>query len=147
MKIILTQDHDKLGKAGTTVNVKDGYAMNYLIPNKIALKANDGNLKVLEELQKQKASKVDKLTDEANKLSAELEKLTLEIKAKAGEEDKLFGSVTSQNISDALAQKGYTIDKKNIELKDPIKQLGIYSIEISLFNNVKSSLKVWITKE
>jgi len=147
MKVILKQDNDKLGKTGDTVTVKDGYALNFLIPNNIAMKATEGNLKVLEEIKKQRENKLKKEIADAEKLSAELGKLTLEIKANAGEDEKIFGSVTAQIISDALVEKGYNIDKKHIEMEEPIKKLGIFTVEVKLHNNVKTSIKVWIVKD
>ncbi len=147
MKVILKQDNDKLGKTGDTVTVKDGYALNFLIPNNIAMKATEGNLKVLGEIKKQRENKLKKEIAEAEVLSAELGKLTLEIKAHAGEDEKIFGSVNAQIISDALVQKGYSIDKKHIELEEPIKKLGIFTVEVKLHNNVKTSIKVWVVKD
>jgi large subunit ribosomal protein L9 len=147
MKVILKQDNDKLGKTGDAVTVKDGYALNYLIPNNIAMKATEGNLKVLEEIKKQRDKKLKKEIADAETLSAELGKLTLEIKANAGEDEKIFGSVTAQIISEALAEKGFTVDKKHIELEEPIKKLGIFTVEVKLHNNVKTSIKVWVVKE
>lgn len=147
MKVILKQDNDKLGKTGDTVTVKDGYALNFLIPNNIAMRATEGNLKVLDEIKKQRENKLKKEIAEAEKLSADLGKLTLEIKANAGEDEKIFGSVTAQIISDALVQKGYNVDKKHIELDEPIKKLGIFTVEVKLHNNVKTSIKVWVVKE
>jgi large subunit ribosomal protein L9 len=128
MKVILKQDFEKLGKIGDTVLVKDGYAMNFLIPNNIAMRATSSNLRVLDELKKQKENKLKKEVAEAEKLAAELGKLTLEIKANAGEDEKIFGSVTQQIISEALVQKGFNIDKKHIELEEPIKKLGIFTV-------------------
>jgi large subunit ribosomal protein L9 len=147
MKVILKQDYEKLGRVGDTVNVKDGYAMNFLIPHNIAMKATSSNLKVLEELKARREIKLNKETTDARTLAAELEKLTLEIKMKAGEEDRTFGSVTSQLISDALAEKGFKVDKKFIHLEEPIKHLGIFTVDIKLVNNVKSSVKVWVVKD
>jgi large subunit ribosomal protein L9 len=147
MKVILKQDNDKLGKTGDTVTVKDGYALNYLIPNNIAMKATKGNLKVLEELKKQREKKMRQEITDAETLAAELEKLTLEIKAKSGEDEKIFGSVTPQIISESLSQKGFNVDKKHIILEEPIKKLGIFTVEIKLNNNVKTNIKVWVVKD
>jgi large subunit ribosomal protein L9 len=147
MKVILKQDHEKLGKIGDSLTVKDGYAMNFLIPNNIAMKATESNLRVLEELKKQKAKKVQKEIADAETLAAELGKLTLEIKVKAGEEDKIYGSVNSQMISDKLAESGFNVDKKHVMLEEPIKELGIFTVELKLNNNVKSTIKVHVDKE
>jgi large subunit ribosomal protein L9 len=147
MKVILKQDFQKLGKIGDSINVKDGYAMNYLIPNNIAMKATASNLKVLEEIKRNRELKLKKETADAEQFSAQLANLTLEIKAKAGDDEKIFGSITAQIISDALNEKGFKIDKKQIELEEPIRQIGIFPVNIKLTNNVKASLKVWIIKE
>jgi large subunit ribosomal protein L9 len=147
MKVILKQDYEKLGKTGDTITVKDGYALNFLIPNRIALKATGGNLKVLEEIKKQRENKVEKETLEAEALASELAKQTLEIKMNAGDDEKIFGSVSAQIISEALAQKGFNVDKKYIILEEPIKKLGIFTVEIKLNNNVKTSIKVWVIKD
>ncbi len=147
MKVILKQDHQKLGRIGDTVSVKDGYAMNYLIPNHIAMKATPSNLRVLEELKKQREKKLKKEISDAETMAAELAKLTLEIKAKTGEDEKIFGSVNAQIISEALVQKGFNIDKKHVILEEPIKKLGIFTVEIKLHNNVKTTIKVWVIED
>ncbi|RPI17836.1 MAG: 50S ribosomal protein L9 [Ignavibacteriae bacterium] len=147
MKVILKQDYEKLGKIGDAVIVKDGYAMNFLIPNNIVMKATEGNLRVLEELKKQKEKKLNKEIADAEVLASELQKLTLDIKVKAGEEDRIYGSVTSQMISEKLDEMGYKVDKKHIELEEPIKELGIFTVEIKLNNNVKSSIKISVERE
>jgi large subunit ribosomal protein L9 len=147
MKVILKQDYEKLGHIGDSVTVKDGYAMNYLIPNNIAMKATESNLRVLEELKKQKSKKVQKEIADAETLAAELQKLTLEIKVKAGEEDRIYGSVNSQMISDKLVESGFNVDKKHVILEEPIKELGIFTVELKLNNNVKSTIKVHVDKE
>ena len=147
MKVILKQDYEKLGRIGDSVTVKDGYAMNYLIPNNIAMKATESNLRVLEELKKQKAKKVQKEIADAETLAAELQKLTLEIKVKAGEEERIYGSVNSQMISDKLVESGFNVDKKHVMLEEPSKELGIFTVELKLNNNVKSTIKVHVDKE
>lgn len=147
MKVILKKEHSKLGSTGETVNVKDGYAMNYLIPHGIAVKANAGNLKSLEEINRQRQNKVKKEFAEIEKLAAALEKEQVNIKVKAGEDDKIFGSVTSQMISDALAEKGYTVDKKYVVLDEPIKHTGIFTVNVRFNTNVGTTLKVWVVKE
>ena len=147
MKVILKQDHDKLGKSGEALNVKDGYAMNYLIPNHLAMRATESNLKTLDELKKQKSRKTAKEFADAQAMGAELEKVTIEIKANAGDDEKLFGSVSSQNITDALAAKGFTVDKKSVIMDEPIKHLGIFTVNIKINNNVTSPVKVSVVKE
>lgn len=147
MKVILRQDFEKLGKIGETVVVKDGYARNYLIPRKIAYPATNGSLRALEEEKKQHEHRAQKELRNAEKLAQELEKISITIKMKVGEDDKLFGSVTSQIIADTLKEKGITIDKRMIELDEPIKALGIYTVNIKLYQNVMGKIKVWVVRE
>ncbi|CAG0938949.1 50S ribosomal protein L9 [Candidatus Brocadiaceae bacterium] len=147
MKIILKKDHDKLGKTGEVVNVKDGFAMNYLIPNGVAMKATDSNMKVLDEIKKQQAKKFEKEIAEAQKLAGDLSGVQLEIRAKAADDIKLFGSVTSGTISEELIHKGFTIDKRNILLEEPIKELGSRTVEIKLAGNVMAQVNVSVVKD
>ena len=143
----IKKDHDKLGKTGEVVNVKDGFAMNYLIPNGVAMKATDSNMKVLDEIKKQQAKKFEKEIAEAQKLAGDLSGVELEIKAKAADDIKLFGSVTSGTIAEALIHKGYTIDKRNILLEEPIKELGSRMVEIKLAGNVMAKISVSVVKD
>ena len=147
MKIILRQDFEKLGKVGDIVEVKDGYARNYLIPRKIGYHATEGNLRTLEEEKKQHAERQNKDLRQAEKMAVELEKLSITLKVKVGEDEKLFGSVTSQMIADALKEKGMSLDKRIINLEEPIKALGIYSINVKLHPSVSGTVKVWVVRE
>lgn len=147
MKVILRQDHERLGKVGDAVEVKDGYARNYLIPRKIAFEATAGNLRALEEEKTQRVHRSEKELRTAKKLAAELEKLSITIQMKVGEEEKLFGSVTSQTIADSLKEKGFTIDKRVIDLGEPIRALGIYTVELKLHSEVTGKVKVWVVRE
>jgi large subunit ribosomal protein L9 len=147
MKVILRKDSAKLGLAGAVVSVKDGYARNYLIPRGIAFEATDGGVRQLEEERKQLAKRIDKERKLAENIAVQLEKISVTLKMKVGEEDKLFGSVTSQMIADALAEKEIQIDKRHIVLDDPIKALGIYDVPIKLAEGVSSKIKVWVVRE
>lgn len=147
MKIILKQDHENLGKTGDVVNVKDGFAMNFLIPNGVAMKATESNMKVLEELKKLQAKKLEKETAEAQQLAGQLSGVTLDIKAKAADEIKLFGSVTNGTIAEALIHKGFQIDKKNILLDEPIKEIGTRTVDIKLAGNVTAQITVNVNRE
>ncbi len=147
MKLILRQDHAKLGKVGDIVDVKDGYARNFLIPRKIAFIATPGNLLALEEEKKQHVQREKKEQHQAEKLSAELEKVSITMKVKVGEDEKLFGSVTAPMIADALLEKGITIDKRAILLEEPIKALGIYTLDVKLHPDVTGKVKVWVVRE
>ena len=147
MKVILKQDFDKLGKSGEIISVKDGYAMNYLIPNGVAMKATASNTRVLEELKKQKSKKIEKEIAESEKLAEVLSAVTVEIKAKAADDVKLFGSVSGGTIHEALLHLGHHIDKKQIVLDEPIKEIGEKVVEIRLAGNVKAQIKVNVIKE
>ena len=147
MKVILRKEHEKLGQIGTAVVVKDGYARNYLIPRGIAFPATDGGMRALEEEKKQAARRSNKELKESEKLAANLEKVSLTVKMNVGEDEKLFGSVTSQMISDVLKEQGFTIDKRVIDLEEPIKALGIYTVNVKLHQNVIGKVKVWVVAE
>ncbi len=147
MKIILRQDHEKLGKIGDVVDVKDGYARNFLIPRNLAYEATKSSLRMLEEEKKQHAKKQVKEHKHAELLAEQLEKTSVTIKMKVGEDDKLFGSVTAQLIADSLAEKGITLDKRAIELEEPIKALGIYDVKARLATGVSGTVKVWVVRE
>ncbi len=147
MKVILRKDHDKLGKLGDVVDVKDGYARNYLLPRNVAFMANAGNLRALEEEKKQHVERKAKEQHQAEKIASELEKLSITLKMKVGEDEKLFGAVTSQMIADAIQEKGMSVDKRIIELDEPIKALGIYTVNVKLHTNVAGKVKVWVVRE
>ncbi len=147
MKVILRKNFDQLGQIGDIVDVKDGYARNFLIPRNIAFAAQKGNMKALEEEKKQLSKKREKELQAAEKLSAELEKVSVTIPVKVGEEDKIFGTVTTQMIADALKEKGYEIDRRKIDLEEPIKALGIYSVNVKLHPTVTTVVKTWVVRE
>ena len=147
MKVILRQDYNKLGNIGEVVDVKDGFARNFLIPRSIAFRATEGNLKALEQEKKQLARKEEKVVQDSEKLAAQLGSVSLTITMKVGEDDKLFGAVTSQMIADSLSEKGYSIDKRIVELEEPIKTLGIFEVPVKLHTKVSAKVKVWVVRE
>ncbi|NCS87849.1 MAG: 50S ribosomal protein L9 [Ignavibacteria bacterium CG2_30_36_16] len=147
MKVILRQNYEVLGQIGDMVDVKDGYARNYLIPRKIAYIALKGNIRALEEEKKSLNKKMQQELHTAENLSNELEKVSVTIPVQVGEEDKIFGAVTTQMIADSLKEKGYEIDKRKIEIEEPIKALGIYGIDIKLHPSVSAKIKVWVVRE
>jgi len=147
MKVILRHDHNQLGKMGDVKDVKDGYARNYLIPRNIAYEATPSALRMLEEERKQAGRKQDKERAAAEHTAAELEKVSVTLSVQVGEDEKLFGSVTSQMIADALAEKSISLDKRQIELEDTIKSLGIYDVPVRLAAGVVGKVKVWIVRE
>jgi large subunit ribosomal protein L9 len=147
MKVILRKNSEKLGTVGEVVSVKDGYARNYLIPRDIAYEATEGSLRQLDEERKQQSRQVDKERKQAEALASQLEKISVTIKMKVGEEDKMFGSVTAQMIADCLVEKDIKLDKRHIELEEPLKALGIYDVPVKLSGGVSGKIKVWIVRE
>lgn len=147
MKVILRKNFDKLGEMGDIVDVKDGYAQNYLIPRQIAYLATESGIRALQEERKQSSKKEQKDLAQAQKIASELEKVSITIPVKVGEEDKIFGSVTTQMIADSLKEKGFEIDKKKIEITEPIKALGIYNISVKLHSKVHTEVKTWVVRE
>lgn len=147
MKVILKSDVKNLGLAGEVISVKDGYARNFLIPKGLAVEANIKNIKALEHEKRiiEEASK--KLKSSADNLAARLSDLNLVIKAKAGAEEKLFGSITAMDISEELKNQGIEIDKKKIHLNEPIKRLGAYSVDVKIYQNVVAKLNVNVVAE
>ena len=146
MRIILLRDYETLGEAGLQVEVKDGFARNYLIPKGIALKASKENMKKFEEIAKQKKNKLARALKSSQELAEKLKTLSLTVPVKVGEDDKIFGSVTTQMIADQLQEKGYDIDKRQVQLEEPIKALGIYDIPIRLHSEISTSVKLWVIK-
>jgi large subunit ribosomal protein L9 len=147
MKVILRKDIEQLGKVGQVVDVRDGYAINYLIPRGLAYVAVSGNVKAIEEEKKVIEKRNLQELRSAQQLAAELEKISVTIPVQVGEEDKIFGTVTSQMIADSLLEKGFELDKRKIELDENIKTLGIYTANIKLHPSVNAKIKVWVVRE
>lgn len=147
MKLILRKDVESLGRVGDVIVAKDGYARNYLIPRALAYEATENNLRQLEEEKKRVVRRADKERKHSETVAAALANTSVSIKMKVGEDDKLFGSVTSQMIADALVEKGITVDKRTIELEDSLKALGIYDVPVKLPGGVTGTVKVWIVRE
>jgi large subunit ribosomal protein L9 len=147
MQIILQEDVDKLGHRGQLVEVAEGYARNYLLPRKYAIEATPGNMKRLDKMRVAFAKKEAVEKGDAEKLSELLAAVTLEFARRTGDEDHLFGSVTSGDIAEALEAKGYKIDKKKIHLAEPIKALGDFEVPVKLHREVTIPVKVHVKKE
>jgi len=147
MQIILQEDVDKLGHRGQLVEVAEGYARNYLLPRKYAIEATPGNLKRLDKMRVAFAKKEAVEKGDAEKLAELLASVTLEFARRTGDEDHLFGSVTSGDIAEALDAKGYKIDKKKIHLAEPIKALGDFEVPVKLHREVTIPVKVHVKKE
>ncbi|RME28888.1 MAG: 50S ribosomal protein L9 [Deltaproteobacteria bacterium] len=144
MRIILQQDVDNLGTAGDVVDVKDGYARNYLIPKKIAVEADTRNLRRLEHQKRLVAANRVRLKKQAEELAGKLAKASCTIPVLVGEQDKLFGSVTTKDIEEALRKEGLDIPRRNIVLEEPIKKLGVYNVDVRLHPEVTAQVKVWV---
>lgn len=147
MQVILREDVDKLGKIGDTVKVKDGYARNYLIPMKKAIEATPKNLRALEHAKKMVSDRLRRLKKEAATVADRLKTISVVIKAKAGEEGKLFGAVTSMDIAEAVRAQGIEIDRRKIILDEPIKRLGEYTVQVKLHADVAADIKVSVVEE
>jgi large subunit ribosomal protein L9 len=147
MKVILKDDIKSLGKMGQVVNVADGYARNYLVPKGLAVEANTKNIKSLEHEKRIIGEKAKKIKNSAQDLSDKISSVTIVIKANAGEEGKLFGSVTTMDIAEALKNEGIDIDKKRISLDEPIKRLGTYSVSLKLHSEISTQVNVQVVQE
>lgn len=147
MKVILLEDVERLGRRGTIQNVANGYGRNFLIPRKLAAPATEANRKLAQAQTRKGEVQEAKDVKSAGQLKTELENVSVTIPMKAGEGDMLFGSVTSANIAEALEKQGYTIDKRRIELDEPIKRLGDHHVSVKLHRKVAAEVKVSVVKE
>ena len=147
MKIILREDVEQLGKAGEIVKVKDGFGRNYLIPRKLAVLANVRNMKALDHDRRTIETRAKKTRKTAEATAAALSAVSLTLPAKAGEEGKLFGAITSRDIAEALGKAGVTVDRKAIQLADPIKQVGDYKVKVRVAADVFPEISVSVVPE
>jgi large subunit ribosomal protein L9 len=147
MDVILRQDVDNLGKAGEVVTVKDGYGRNFLLPRGLAYQATDSNKKRIEAENAQRAKKRAGEVAAAGTIAAKLEALSLTFTMKAGEGDKLFGSVTAGDVAEKLKAEGFDVDRKSIDLAEPLKALGVYRVPVRLHADVKPEVRVWVVRE
>jgi large subunit ribosomal protein L9 len=147
MRIILRQDIETLGNIGEIVNVKPGYARNYLIPNQMAYFATDGAINKIEQEKKQYLVKMAEVKGQAEKLAEKFEQIQVTVAMKVGEEGKLYGSVTTQMISNELSLQGYDVDKRDITIVDAIKTLGVFQVKVKLHHEVSANLRVWVISE
>jgi len=147
MKVILLEDVSKVGRRGEVRDVSDGYARNFLIPKKLALGATAGNLKNLDHIKKQANAKADRAKSDAEGLRAQIEAVAYEERRQASEEGKLFGSVTSQDLVDFLDKHGVKVERRRVQLDEPIKTLGESSVPIRLHTEVTAQLRVSVVRE
>jgi len=147
MKVILTEDLAELGNAGDTVEVKRGYARNYLMPRNLAVPATRGNLQAIDHIKRQKDARDKKRRQGAEKVRDELQKLTLTTQLVTDEDGKVFGSVTTHTITDLIRESGQEVERRMIELDEPIKALGVYTIKIKIDKEIDASVKLIVEKK
>ncbi|MGE5894681.1 MAG: 50S ribosomal protein L9 [bacterium] len=147
MKVILKEDVSNLGNIGDIVNVATGYARNYLIPRNLAVEANPRNLKTFEHVKRVVAVKAEKVKKEKHSLADKLSSLKLTFVAKAGDDGKLFGSITSMDIQKELSSQGIEIDRKKIHVEPPIKRIGEFRVPVKLHSDIAAELQIEVTKE
>ncbi|MBW1808218.1 MAG: 50S ribosomal protein L9 [Deltaproteobacteria bacterium] len=144
MKVILREDVPELGAVGELVSVKDGYARNYLIPKQLAVLANTKNIRQMDHQKRLIEANKVRVRKEAGDIAGQLETVSCTIPMLVGEQDKLFGSVTSKDIEEALQHEGITLSRKRIILDEPIKSLGVYTVDVRLHSEVTAKLKIWV---
>jgi len=147
MQIILQEDIEKLGHRGDVVSVKPGYARNFLLPRKLAIEATTGNMKALERIRTALAKKTATELAAAQKQAELLNSVSLSFKRKTGDNDQMFGSVTTADVSEALAAQGFKVDKRQVQLAEPLKIIGEYPVTIKVFRDVTAQIRVYVAKE
>lgn len=145
--VILIENVEGLGKIGDIVKVREGYARNYLIPKKLAIHADEKNVRQLQHTKNIIEAKKKKMLKTAEEIKKALEETSITIKKKAGQDEKLFGSVTAGDIEKSLEKEGIKVFRKDIELEEPIKKLGIYNVKVRLSMGLSANLKVWVVQE
>lgn len=147
MEVILKEDVAKLGSRGDVVKVAEGYGRNFLLPRKLAIEASTGNRKVIEQMRAAAVRRSAKEKAQAEELSKQFDGLSVSFQRRSGEHDQLFGSVTSGDVADALERKGFNVDRRKIQLHEPLKTLGEFTVPVKLHKDVTAHLKVIIEKE
>jgi large subunit ribosomal protein L9 len=147
VKVILREDVQKLGKSGDIVTVKDGYGRNFLLPRKMAVTANEKNVRQMKHDKEVIAARQEKLKDQAQAESQKLQAVELNFRRKVGEQDKLYGSVTSLDIAEALAAQGHRLDRRAIHLPEPIKSIGTHEVEVRLHRDITAKLRIEVVPE
>jgi large subunit ribosomal protein L9 len=147
MDVILLENLEGLGTRGAVVHVKPGYARNYLLPRRLAIRAGENASNLYKELERQKLAQDDRLIAHAREEAARIDGVEINIAAPANEEDTLFGSVTASDVADAMARAGHKLDKRQITLEEHIKQLGRYDVPVRFFGGVTATVKVWVVRE
>lgn len=146
MKVILQEDVPNLGSTGQVVSVADGYGRNYLLPRSLAVLADERNTRRTEHHQRLAAARQAKVLSAAKELAAKIAGTSVSIKRKAGDEDKLFGSVTNQDVQEALAAQGVEVDRRNIVLEEPIRNIGVFQVPVRVHKDVEATVKVYVIR-
>lgn len=147
MKLILLEDVENLGEEGSIVTVKDGYGRNFLIPRRLARVASDGAIRHHEEIQRQRARKYARAREDAEAMKAQLEGAQVVIAAKTGEGNRIFGTVTSQQVAMELNKQGFEIDRRDVQLDEEIRMIGVYSATLKIHRDVSASVKIQVISE
>ena len=147
MKVILQQDVRHLGRTGDIVKVRDGYGRNFLVPRGMAVVADERNVHRLEHQKREVSAKAAKVLIEAKALAERLGQTAVSIKVQAGEEGKLFGAVTNRDIVDALGAEGVVVDRRQVELAEPIRQIGVFNVPVHLHPDVEAAVKVYVIQQ
>jgi large subunit ribosomal protein L9 len=147
MEVVLKKDYGKLGSAMDIVTVKDGYARNFLIPNGVAIVATAGNKRLVADTRRMSEKREAKLMEEARAILNKIENTPCTIAVKVGAEEQVYGSVSALDIAEFLKKEGFSVEKRQVQLEEPIKQLGVYTVGITLHKGVEAKLKVWVVKE
>jgi large subunit ribosomal protein L9 len=147
MELVLLEDVQNLGKRGERLVVKDGFARNFLLPRKLALPATSRGFKMMQEAERMRAVRELKIHREAEELAKALNKVSCTAEVQAGEDDRVFGAVTSADIAELLKAQGFDIDKRKVMIEEPLKALGVYTISVRLHTDVEAKVKVWVVKK
>ncbi len=147
MEVILLEDITRLGQTGETVKVAPGYARNYLLPREMAISSGGNSANLYREMVKRRGIRDGKLRKGSEELARKLEGVEITISARAGDDDLLFGSVTSMDIAAEMARKGHEIDRRKLQLEEPIKSLGVFTVPVKLSGGVVANLRVWVVRE
>ena len=147
MEVILLEVVDGLGRRGDKISVSRGYARNFLLPRKLALEATSAGARLFAELERVKQARSDRERASSEKVAAKLNKTSVTITMQAGDDDRLFGSVTAADIAEKLSEEGFQIDKKHVHLDEPLRALGAYNVRVHLFQDVEAKVRVWVKKE
>ena len=146
MEVILLENVEGMGKRGDQIKVQRGYARNYLLPRSLALEATSSGARQFQETERIRVTQESKARTDATKKAEKLNKLTIHMKVQAGDDGKLFGSVTSGDIAAAIAAEGHTVDKRDVILEEPLRELGVYHVRIKMFKDVEGKVRVLVTK-